>query len=79
MNRIQKREAIRRARGNPKAAWCEKCGCRTMHIAVKANDIDHYDIYCEICGNRLMRAREGQMGVSGEGYIDGRRIRKKEE
>ena len=81
MNRIQKREAMRRARRTPMALYCAVCDCKTLHIAKKANDIDHYDVYCEICGNRLLRAREGQYGVTGEGYIDGRRVRrsKKEE
>lgn len=58
------------------AIYCNQCGCKTLHMAVKADDIDHYDIYCEICGNRLMRTREGQNGVKQEGYVDGRRIRK---
>lgn len=73
MNRIQKREAFRRARRSPAAIPCAQCGCKTMHIAMKANDIDHYDVYCEVCGNRLFRTREGQNGVNGEGYIDGRK------
>lgn len=72
MNREQKREAMRRARRNPGAIYCSQCEVKTMHVAVKANDIDHYDIYCEICGNRLFRTREGQNGVTGEGYINGR-------
>ena len=75
LNRAQRRDAWKRARRDPRALMCPVCGCKTLHVALKANDIDHYDIHCEACGNRLFRTREGLNGVTTEGYIDGRKTR----
>jgi len=75
LNRQQKREAWRRAKRDPRALPCPVCGCKTLHIAVKADDIDHYNVYCEACLNRLFRTKEGLNGVTAEGYIDGRKTR----
>lgn len=71
MNRKERREAWQRARGNKDALWCPICKKKAMFVAVHDKDIDHYDVYCEVCNSKLGRTREGHDGVFGEGYIQG--------
>ena len=75
MNRKEKRQIYKLARGDPRALFCSACKCRVLPRAVKANDIDHYDILCAVCGERLGRYRDPTLHVNVNDIFDGRTIR----
>ena len=69
MNREEKRKIWKKAQSMRDSLWCDTCQHWSLFIAVKADDIDHYDVYCIACGNRKFRGREGEHGITGEGPI----------
>lgn len=71
MNREQKRACWKAARGDPDAIYCPDCKHKTFHIAQSIGDVDHYDVFCEVCNRRIGRARLGEDGVTGDGPIKG--------
>lgn len=72
MNRQQKRALWRQAKGDPDAIWCPDCGHKTIHVAESIGDVDHYDVFCEVCRRRIGRSKIGENGVTGDGPVKGR-------
>lgn len=75
MNRSERRELQRAARGDRRARWCPQCGAKRLFVALAVGngDIGHFDVYCSVCEYRLGRTVDGQNGVNGAGIIDGRK------
>lgn len=71
MNREQRRACWKAAKGDPDAIYCPDCKHKTFHIAQSIGDVDHYDVFCEVCNRRIGRARLGECGVTGDGPIKG--------
>ena len=69
MNREEKRKVWRKAQSLKDSLWCDTCKHWSLFTAIKADDIDHYDICCIVCGQRKFRCREGEHGITGEGLI----------
>lgn len=73
MNRKQRRDQFKAARGNPDALWCPKCGHRTIHAAVKVpKDEDHYEIYCSVCQMWKSRLRLDDKAIGAQNRLNGR-------
>jgi hypothetical protein len=70
MNREQKRNCFRAARGSPDALFCRTCGHKTFFYADKdPNDIDHYDICCVVCRSDKTRLRLTPEQVDKSGML----------
>lgn len=69
MNRQQRRQMMRMAQKDPRSFLCRTCGKKTFFVAEHADDIDHYDVYCSVCGERIGRAKEGTNGVEKDDPI----------
>lgn len=75
MNRKQKRDQLKAARGNPDALWCDWCKHKTIHLAYKVRgDIDHYDIYCSACQGFKARLQLKDGDVDVDGRLHGTRL-----
>lgn len=73
LNRDQRRKAWKKMKSDPRALDCPECWHKTLWVADHADDVDHYNVYCTVCGGLRGRVREGQRGVTESGVIDGKK------